>query len=513
MLRETLTKNFCEHAELSALSFAEGEMSYLQAMEAASSLMAEGMRDLPAGPVGIFGGREPAMYLGLLSAVLSGRAYVPLNVKFPPARLAEMISVAGCSCVIYDPRHEALLHGVLREAGLQISEKTEAKLPHGAAVAVCNLAADAAHAEAGAAHEGFAYVLFTSGSTGKPKGIGITRENLLAYLQHATKAFGLRPGERASQMFELTFDLSVHDLFVTWLCGGCVCVPAAADMMAPARFILNQRITHWFSVPSTAALLSRLRLLRANVFPGLRQSLFCGEALPAALAVQWQAAAPASALWNLYGPTEATIAITAHEFTEPGRECAGRDVVPIGVVFPGHLSAIVKDGVQAGAGEAGELWVSGPQVSRGYLANAAQTAEMFVTLKDWPDERVWYRTGDLVRADEAKVMHYLGRLDSQIQVHGHRVELGEVESALRKVCGGRAVAALGWPRNGSMVEGIAGFVEGTGTQEDVLKMTEELTAMLPAYMVPTRLQFVASMPLNSNGKTDRNTLAKQLPSP
>ncbi len=509
-MRDLISAAFQTHPHLPALSLPQGEVSY-QALWEAAGQVAETLRSLPPGPIGILGGREPAMYVGLLAAMLSGRAYVPLNAKFPPSRLAEMLRVAGCAGVLHDPASQPLLETLFAEAQLSLAATRMVSGPPPLGDVTLSVpAADAGLTKSGTENQAFAYILFTSGSTGKPKGIGITPENLQTYLTHATAAYGVAPGDRASQMFELTFDLSVHDLFVTWLGGGCLCVPAGMDMMAPARFILTQRITHWFSVPSTASLLARLRLLRENAFPSLKQSLFCGEALPTALAQQWQAAAPHSQVWNLYGPTEATIAITAHQVgtAADGEE---RPVVPIGQPFPGHRTALVVDGKPVAAGEAGELWLSGPQVSPGYLANEEKTREAFVTLSADPDDSRWYRTGDLVRAGEDGTLHYLGRLDSQIQVHGHRVELGEVETALRSAAGGRSVAAIGWPRSGATIEGIVAFAEGSGTPEDAQALLATLQTQLPAYMVPSRIVFVATMPLNSNGKTDRNALALLLP--
>lgn len=509
-LREQISESFLKHGPHPALSLALGELTYEQLWQAASQVADELIQGLPPGPIGLLGGREPAMYVGVLAAVLSGRAYVPLNVKFPPGRLAEMLTVAGCAGILHNPAHADLLEKILQEAGPAASEKSQEQtiLP-GAAIAMARFTEDRSQQAAGRENEAFAYILFTSGSTGRPKGIGISADNLCAYLAHATTAYGVQPGDRASQMFELTFDLSVHDLFVTWLGGGCLCVPAGMDLMAPARFILHQRLTHWFSVPSTISLLSKLRLLRENTFPGLRQSLFCGEALPTALAQLWQAAAPGSSVWNLYGPTEATIAITAHQIGSapplPGSPASA--VVPIGRAFPGHQTAVVADGQPVAAGETGELCLCGPQVSQGYLANPERTAEAFVHLAAWPDGRTWYRTGDLVKEDASGQLHYIGRLDSQIQVHGHRVELGEVEAALRHATSGRAVAAIGWPRQGATVEGIIGFAEGPGTEEDAKTLLASLGRSLPAYMLPSRILFVPTMPLNSNGKTDRNALA------
>jgi amino acid adenylation domain-containing protein len=505
MIVDQLHKSFATHKDLPALAVVGIEVSYGDLWEIASRIAEDHLQNLPPGPVGVLGARELTMYVGILASVIAERAYVPLHTKFPPSRLAEMLEVSACSGILYDEVNTERLDAALREASISPSPSVAlSNLPSGT-VSLLSLPAQSTSTKA-EDHQSLAYILFTSGSTGRPKGIGISKSNLTSYLDHATRHYGLEAGDRASQMFDLSFDLSVHDLFVTWLGGGCLCVPTGPDMLAPARFILNQRLTHWFSVPSTVSLLSRLRVLRPGTFPGIKQSLFCGEALPASLAQQWQEAAPNSRLWNLYGPTEATIAITAHEWRYEDKEGSELPVVPIGTIFPDHRYEIVTDFLPVKSGESGELWLSGPQVAQGYLADPEKTAVAFVQLPGDPDNRVWYRTGDLVRQDSSGALLYLGRLDSQIQLHGHRVELGEVEAALRQVSEGKASAAVAWPRSAVSVEGIVGFVEGIGTADDAKRLCSELGTILPAYMIPSRILFVASMPLNSNGKTDRNAL-------
>jgi len=488
--------SFRQHRAHPALRVHGIELTYEQLLAAATEQAQRLIDELPPGPVGILAVRSLAAYSGILAAVLAGRAYVPLHPKFPLSRLVSMASVAGCA-------------GIIAEAAtLDTFQQLHAELGDGwlcKDLMLCHQSAgDAEHQARGAANEGFAYILFTSGSTGNPKGIGITPENLLAYLEHAIEAFAVRQGDRASQMFELTFDLSVHDMFVTWLGGGTLCVPPANAVMAPARFIIDQGITHWFSVPSTAAMLSKFRMLREGAFPSLKQSLFCGEALPASIAAQWGKAAPNSTLLNLYGPTEATIAITAHAWKPEHAVDSHRDVVPIGRPFPTQHVRIVADGIDVLPGQSGELCLAGAQVSPGYLSNPAKTAEAFVKLDS--SGEIWYRTGDLVRQDENGVIHYLGRLDSQIQLHGHRVELGEVEGAMRKVSGGRTCAVIPWPFGGTTVESIIACVEGRGTDDDAAALRQGSAGLLPDYMVPSQIVFVASMPLNSNGKIDRKAL-------
>jgi acyl-coenzyme A synthetase/AMP-(fatty) acid ligase len=251
-------------------------------------------------------------------------------------------------------------------------------------------------------------------------------------------------------------------------------------------------------------------MLKPGSLPTLRWSLFSGEPITAPAAQKWQAAAPNSILENLYGPTEATINITLYRW-EPQRSPAEShlDIVPIGWMFPGHEGQVVDaQDRPVPDGQDGELLLRGPQVTTGYLDNPEKTAQQYVRL---PGDQggPWYRTGDLVRRRPDGCILYLGRLDHQVQIHGHRVELLEVEQVMRQGSGAELVAAIPWPQ-GPSTEAVFGFVSGAdqpGLEEKVLCACRE---KLPGYMVPRRVYAMASLPLNPNGKIDRKALAANL---
>jgi non-ribosomal peptide synthetase component F len=316
--------------------------------------------------------------------------------------------------------------------------------------------------------------------------------------------------DRFSQEFDLTFDLSVHDMFVCWERGACLyCVPERA-VMAPAKFIREHELTVWFSVPSLVGRLEKLRLLRPGCFPSLRCSLFCGEPFSAVYAQRWQEAAPNSIVENLYGPTETTIAITHYRWdkvTSP-KDCI-YGIVPIGWTFPGQVGAVVGENLDfVSPGESGELWLAGSQVTSGYWNSPHKTQEQFVKLPT-TGESLWYRTGDLVKQDATGCFYYLGRTDHQIKIRGYRVELQEIEAVLRKACGTEQAVSVAWPVSNGSAEGVVGFVSGVETLERdrVLAYCREV---LPDYMVPQEIYLRQELPLNVNGKVDRLTLARQL---
>jgi amino acid adenylation domain-containing protein len=450
----------------------------------------------------VFAARSPTAFAGVLGALRVGNGYVPLNPAFPAQRCRDMLLRSGCRTVVVDagaaPRLKEVLEGVddppaVITAGDHVEDRGG-----GAAPAVATPPVEA-----------IAYLLFTSGSTGRPKGVGVAHRNVVPFVKAVADRYGIDEHDRFSQTFDMTFDLSVFDMFVAWERGACVCCPSERELMAPSRFIRDSRLTVWFSVPSVGAFMRRLRMLKPGSYPGLRWSLFCGEPLPGELARAWAHAAPDSIVENLYGPTEATIACTVQRLdpTDHGDEVNG--VVPIGEPI-GEMRTLVVDEQlrEVEAGSDGELLVAGPQVTPGYWEDAEKTAAAFVIPPGFED--VHYRTGDRVRKPgrPGEPLSYLGRLDHQIKVLGHRVELGEVEAALREESGVDAAIAVGWPLTDSGCGGIVAFIGDT--QLDLAKLRGAVEHRLPEYMVPRRFELLDELPLNANGKFDRKALLAKL---
>jgi amino acid adenylation domain-containing protein len=460
--------------------------------------------------------RSVTAFAGVLGVLARGHGYVPLNPGFPPARNRAMLERSGCEALIVDSGARAhvsgLLKGLDRDLLLVLPDEQDVEpyarlwAPHRVVGAPEPGASDLPEPAFVRSDEP-AYLLFTSGSTGIPKGVGVSHANVRAFLDAVAERYDFSAADRFSQTFNLTFDLSVFDMFAAWDRGACVCCPSDKSLLNPADFIRRSEITVWFSVPSIALFMRRLRVLKPASFPTLRWSLFCGEALPAALARDWSEAAPSSIVENLYGPTEATIACTSYRWDyrrSPDEFELG--LVPIGHPLGAMSTLVVGDDLrEAQPGEAGELLLSGPQVVEDYWNDEEATSRAFVSI----DGRSYYRTGDRVRRPAGKgPLRSLGRLDTQIKVLGHRVELGEVEAAIRDETGVDAVVAVGWPSSPSGAAGIAAFVADTRLDSEALRAA--LACRLPGYMVPREVRLLSELPVNANGKWDRGALIRLL---
>jgi amino acid adenylation domain-containing protein len=487
------------HPERPALEVAGETLSYAElrrrALGIAQLLLArEGETERDPQLTAVFASRSAGTFAAIVGILLRAHGYVPLNPRFPALRNRDMLARAGCRVLLVDADElEAA-----REVVADLADPPEVL------VATETEAADVVDLPGGGPDTP-AYLLFTSGSTGRPKGVLVRQANVAAFLDAVAERYDLRETDRLSQLFDLTFDLSAFDMFAAWQHGACVCCPNAGQLLRPADFVRDAALTAWFSVPSAAMFLERLGGLEPGMFPSLRLSLFCGEALTAELADAWAAAAPSSAVENLYGPTEATIACTAHRW-EAGAAPGANSLVPIGEPIGATAVHIVDDDLNDVApGEPGQLLLRGPQVVDGYWDDPAATARAFVTMQG---NGRGYLTGDrVVRPLAGAPLEYLGRVDSQIKVLGHRVELEEVESILREETRADAVA-VGWPLTPSGAAGIVAFIADTSL--DRVALRRALSARLPDYMVPRELRLVNELPLNANGKRDRKALLSAL---
>jgi amino acid adenylation domain-containing protein len=516
-LRSGFLESVARFPDRTALEVEGQAFTYAELGERAESLAATLYKAaVPGAPAltAVLGQRSAWAFAGILGALFRGDGYVPLNPAFPVERTRQMLERSGCRALIVDAagrrQLEELLEGFPGALVLVLPEEEDVSeladsFPQHTVIGRKGLA-PASEFEAKPVDENsVAYLLFTSGSTGIPKGVQVAHRNVVPFIASMTQRYAIDENDRFSQTFDLTFDLSVFDMFVAWERGACLCCPTQAQKMLPQKYVGQSRLTIWFSVPSTGALMKRLRMLKPGLYPHLRFSLFCGEALSIEIAEAWAAAAPNSIVENLYGPTELTIACTLYRWDpecSPG-ECE-LGVAPIGEPYPGMEVLVADDALREVApGAPGELLMTGSQLTPGYLNDPEKTAAAFVTPPG--QDRIFYRTGDRVRrSDGDRPMVYLGRMDNQIKIQGYRVELGEIEAAIREEAAVDVAVALGWPQTVAGADGVVAFVPGEGL--DVSSIQERLKARLPNYMAPREVRCIRDLPLNANGKVDRKAL-------
>ncbi|HEY0564149.1 MAG TPA: AMP-binding protein [Terriglobales bacterium] len=462
--------------------------------------------------VGILASRSLEACAGILGVGWSGSAYVPLSVKQPPAALAQLFGVLGLDAIICDAEGARLLLGVSAISGHRLPKRV--LVPDAVArewsfvkeiTRWGDLTDEMLHGPAEMYADSIAYIEFTSGSTGAPKGVMVPCGAVNAFCDFAEKRYAFEPEDRFAGSSDITFDLSVFDMFCCWRAGASLHIVPSNVTIAPGRFLNERGVTVCLTVPSVAAMMSRMGLLQPASLPAVRWSLFCGEPLPAASAQAWRIAAPNSAVENLYGPTEATVACLYEPIGEQTKTTPERAIVAIGRPFENGMRAMIVDErmTQAPRRAPGELALAGPQLALGYYNAPEKTSARFVPI----DGDRWYLTGDLAYEDDEGTFHHLGRVDNQIKVLGHRVELEAVESHLRQHLATDSAAAVAWPVSFGAASGIIGFVTG---EAHLGEARATLRKHMPPHMVPNAIHRVPELPLTPNGKVDRKALTRML---
>lgn len=483
-----------------ALTVNDQSYSYDEVLQAATAIahLIAGHEVAGTSPVvAVYADRSFSSYAGVLAAAMRGCAYVPLSPKSPTDRNGMVLARSGAFCMVHQPQAVAAVLDIMAAAGKPVA--TLCFDAQAVAEQIKDLPArvhDSPHA----------YYLFTSGSTGTPKGVMFRRSNLKAYLDAVSSMTDYGPSDRVSQNFDMTFDLSVHDIFVTWRAGAHLFVPSVAEHEDPVAFIRKHDLTCYFAVPTMA----RKMMLQGNLTPGalsgLRLSLFCGEALAIDVARAW-ANATTHRVENWYGPTE-TQSVTYFPFPESLDDITGQfDITPIGRPFPGMTMTVVdKNMNEVPQGTLGELLISGPQVSDGYLDDPEKTSAAYIKRDGF--KGVFYRTGDKVLLDDNGFIQFIDRLDNQIKIRGYRVELGEIETRLREAANGRNVIVVPIPLKSPVPTALAAAIENY--PDDCRALLKTATDALPNYMRPTRLLSFDKFPTSTAGKINRGEIGQMV---
>lgn len=472
------------HPEHTALIAGGKEYSYREVFSMASAVARAVRASGDAGEfVGLYTDNNAEMYAALIGILMTGKGFVPLNHKFPDVRLQRILQDAGITLVAGCAGVEKRIAAFAPEVRFVFSDQLDE-----ASGDIATTVSDDTNA----------YILFTSGSTGIPKGIPITRGNFDALIRALRKRYNLVKEDRVLQAFELSFDVSLACVFLAWEYGATLVAADLDGITAVNAFkaCYDHKATFVTLPPSAMFYLKRLKLLGSVKLDAVHTTLFTGEALPYKLVEDWRLSVPAGIVENAYGPTETTVWCLFYQLENDVQEQLVNGLCPIGEGLEGIGVRIVDDkGQDVADGERGELWVSGAQIFSGYWKNEEKTKE---ALYRDADNVSWYKTGDIVVKNTRGNIVYVNRKDNQVQVNGYRVELGEVEHALKNAAGLDGAVVLAKVSND--VTELYGFLEGKFDKDAVLA---KLRTLLPGYMVPRDLIAVNPLPVNTNGKIDK----------
>ncbi|NYS79518.1 MULTISPECIES: non-ribosomal peptide synthetase [Halomonadaceae] len=476
--------------EATALVFEEQLLSYAELNTRANRLAHYliGLGVKPETRIGIAVERSIEMVVGLLGILKAGGAYVPLDPDYPSDRLTYMVEDSGIELLL---TQQHLRNTLPVSESLSVIELDQLDVTHHTST----------NPEVALHGEHLAYVIYTSGSTGRPKGAANRHHALTNRLQWMQNAYGLTADDAVLQKTPFSFDVSVWEFFWPLMQGArLVMAPPDAhrEPVQLVELIRTHGITTLHFVPSM--LQAFLAHGEVETCTSLTRMVCSGEALPAELQNQVFSRLPQVALYNLYGPTEAAIDVTHWSCQDDGR-----NHVAIGQPIAGIRTYVLDGNLNlAPSGVAGELYLGGAGLARGYLHRPDLTSERFVADPFAQGERL-YRTGDLVRWREDGQLEYLGRLDHQVKIRGLRIELGEIEAELLAQPAVReAVVVAQEGPGGSRL--VAYVVPQDGSELNTAVLREALGQKLPDYMVPGAVVTLDALPLNANGKVDRKAL-------
>jgi D-alanine--poly(phosphoribitol) ligase subunit 1 len=432
-------------------------------------------------PIAVLGHREPEMLIAFLGAVKSGRPYVPIDTALPQQRIERIVATSRAAALLSTEDIAQFSTPETRGDTTQVEKN------------------------------GPFYILFTSGSTGEPKGVIITLACLEHFINWMLAQQRFSKGEVFLNQAPFSFDLSVMDLYCSLATGGTLFSIGRDLIENPKqlyRALATSGVTTWVSTPSFAQMCLVEETFAEPMLPQVRRFLFCGETLAPQTAVQLLARFPQAQVWNMYGPTEATVATTAILIDAAILE--QYSPLPVGRVMTGTQIVVVDENRQElPANERGEIIIAGPNVSPGYIGRSDLTARAFFEYRGLHA----YTTGDRGRFRDG-LLFFEGRIDEQIKLSGYRIELGDVETNLRKLATVRDAVVIPVIKNGT-AQSLTAFVmlEARNETSDFKlanNLRSQLGEWLPAYMLPRKFVFLDAFPMTANGKVDRGALARSL---
>ncbi|WP_433601403.1 amino acid adenylation domain-containing protein [Nocardia sp. CA-135953] len=495
LLPEVFASAVRDNGDGSAVAAGAATLSYAQ-LDERSSRLARVLIRRGAGPessVLVAAARSMESVVAWWAVVKTGAAYVPVDPGYPASRIEQMVSDSGATL------------------GVTVSS-ARAQVPDAVHWLVLDDPAVAAHIDAAGSGpigddertrplraSDVAYVVFTSGSTGVPKGVAVTHSGIADFISSRRADPELRHTSRVLHFASPSFDAALMEILIAVSRAGALVVAPTGIYGGGelAEFLRVQRVTHAFLTPAALASVDPAGL------NDLRLVMSGGEEVPADLVSRWAGTdlAGARKFQVLYGPTEATIVATATRAPRPD----GRPT--IGVPLPGMQALVLDTRLQpVPVGVAGELYLAGQALARGYLNRAATNAARFVAHPFGEPGRRMYRTGDVVRWNTDGALEFLGRNDSQVKVRGYRVELGEIDAALSARAEVAYAVTVPWRAGTGPAQLVSYAVPENGASLSGEELRAALAEVLPSYLVPAAVMIIDAIPLSPNGKLDRAAL-------
>ncbi|GEL89630.1 D-alanine--poly(phosphoribitol) ligase subunit DltA [Pediococcus parvulus] len=480
-----------------------GETHTYQELKSYSDALANQIAQMklePQAPIMVYGEQTFEMIASFLGCVKSGHAYIPIDEHSPNDRLTmiqEIAKPAACIAIEQLPIEINKIPVIRSEKLAQIFRRTELKETWTPVVGNQNF-----------------YIIFTSGTTGKPKGVQISHQNLLSFVNWMLSDFNLQNKPAFLAQAPYSFDLSVMSLYPTLVSGGTLKVlpkKITDDFKRLFSYLPKMKLNVWVSTPSFVDICLLEPSFDAKHLPDLSHFLFCGEELTHKTAAQLNQRFPEARVFNTYGPTETTVAVTAVQITP--KILTNYDRLPIGQAkVDTKIEIMSSNGKVLPNGEEGEIVISGPGVSKGYLNNPRKTVNAF----HCEGNLNTYHSGDLGKKDKSGMIRYLGRLDFQIKLHGYRIELEEVNHFLnaQKLIK-QAVVVPKYDLNHKVSQLVAYVtLQKKSLEETNMALTmaikKDLQKTMMPYMVPNRFVFKDKLPLTANGKVDIKSIMSEV---